>query len=348
MKGSALGKIAASVIVMTGFTAFTVFAANPAATYHVEQTWSLGGDGGWDYLSVDSPAHLLYITRSSRVMVVDLSTGKAVGEISGLQSVHGVALDGVGKYGYISDGGAGMVRVFDRSSREVVASIPAGKGPDAIVFEPTRKYVFSLNGRSGDAGVIDTTSNKLIATIPLPGRPEFAVVDGKGSVFVNIEDKNELVRIDANSLKVSATWPLGACESPSGLAIDATDKRLFSVCDGRIMAVTDADSGKVVATSAIGNGPDAAGFDPNRSLAFSSNGQDGTLTIIHLDSPDKYSLLQTVPTRKGARTMALDSSTGKVYVVTADFGPRPAPTPANPHPWPTILPGTFSVIVVAP
>jgi YVTN family beta-propeller protein len=323
-------------------------AAAAGATYHVETTWSLGGDGGWDYLTVDGSAHLLYITRGNRVMVVDLGSGKLLGEIAGLQGVHGVALDADGKYGYISDGGAGVVRVFDRGSRQVVASVPVGKGPDAIVFEPTKKYVFSLNGRSGDASVVDTASNKLVATIPLPGRPEFAAVDGKGSVFVNIEDKSELVRIDANILKITGTWPLAPCESPSGLAIDAANRRLFSVCDGKVMAVTDADSGKVVATPAIGLGPDAAGFDAKRGLAFSSNGQDGTLTIVDQDSPDKYSVLQTVTTKKGARTMALDATTGKVYVVTADFGPRPAATAENPRPRPPILPGTFSVIVVAP
>ncbi len=324
---------------------------NPAAlaadaNYHVEQTWKLGGDGGWDYLTVDAQAHLLYITRGNRVMVVDVTTGKLVGEIPGFQGIHGVALDADGKFGYVSDGRGGAVRVFDRGSRQLVASIPVGKGPDAILFEPTKKYVLSMNGGSNDVSVVDTASNKVVATIPLPGRPEFAATDGKGAVFLNIEDKNELARIDVNTLKVTATWPLAPCESPSGLAIDAAKRRLFSVCDGKIMAVTDADSGKVVATPTVGEGPDAAAF--HGGLAFSSNGQDGTLTVVRQDSADKYTVSQTVSTKKGARTMALDESTGKVYLVTADFGPRPAATTENPRPRPAILPGTFSVIVVGP
>ncbi len=317
-----------------------------ADTYKVQDTWKLGGDGGWDYLTMDPAAHLLYITRGTRVMVVDVQTGKLAAEIPGFEGIHGVALDSAGKYGYVSDGRANMVRVFDRGTRQIVASIPVDQGPDSIVFEPVHKYVFSMNGHGKSTSVIDTATNKVIATIPLLGRPEFAGADGKGAIFVNIEDKSELALIDAATQKVTATWPLAPCESPSGLAIDSTNRRAFSVCDGKAMAVTNIDTGKVVATPAIGQGPDAAGFDPERGLVFSSNGQDGTLTILHQDSPDSYSLVQTVPTKRGARTMALDSSTGKVYLVTADFGPRPAPTPANPHPWPTILPGTFTVLVV--
>jgi len=326
-------------------TSANVIPASAADTYQVQQTWKLGGDGGWDYLKVDEPAHLLYITRGNRVMVVDVQTGKLLDEINGFQGVHGVALDTTGKYGYISDGSAGMVRVFDRTTRQVVASVPVGQNPDAILFEPTHKYVFAMNGRSKDASVVDAATNKVIATIPLPGKPEFAATDGKGNVFVNIQDKNELQRIDANSLKVTATWPLAPCESPSGLAIDRASHRLFSVCDGKVMAVTNAETGKVVATPAIGDGPDAAGFDSQRKLAFSSNGE-GNLTILHQDSPDQYSLVQTVNTKRGTRTMALDESTGKVYLVTGDFGPRPNPTADNPRPRPAILPGTFSVLVV--
>jgi YVTN family beta-propeller protein len=317
-----------------------------ADTYTVADTWSLGGDGGWDYLTIDPVAHLLYITRGNRVMVVDVQTGKLAAEIPGFEGIHGVALDSDGKYGYVSDGRANMVRVFDRGTRQIVASIPVDQGPDSIVFEPVHKYVFSMNGRGKSASVIDTATNKVIATIPLPGRPEAAAADGKGAIFVNIEDKSELARIDAATLKVTATWSLAPCDGPSGFAIDPVHRRAFSVCDGKKMVVTDIDSGKVVATPAIGEGPDAAGFDPGTGLVYSSNGQDGTLTILHQDSPDTYSLVATVPTKRGARTMALDPSTGKVYLVTADFGPRPAPTPANPRPWPTILPGTFAVLVV--
>ncbi len=336
-------RFAAAFLIAASIYASPLFAAD---TYKVQDIWNLGGDGGWDYLTMDPDAHLLYITRGTRVMVVDVQTGKLLTEIPGFEGIHGVALDSAGKYGYVSDGRANMVRVFDRATRQIVTSIPVDQGPDSIVFEPVHKYVFSMNGHGKSTSVIDTASNKVIATIPLPGRPEFAGADGKGAIFVNIEDKNELARIDAATLKVAATWPLAPCESPSGIAIDPVNRRSFSVCDGKTMAVTDLDTGKVVATPAIGQGPDAAGFDPERGLVFSSNGQDGTLTVLHQDSPESYSLVATVPTKRGARTMALDPSTGKVYLVTADFGPRPAPTPTNPRPWPTILPGTFTVLVV--
>jgi YVTN family beta-propeller protein len=333
-------------VVMAAATCISTAPLLAAENYSVQATWKLGGDGGWDYLTMDPDAHLLYITRGNRVMVVDVQAGKLAAEIPGFEGIHGVALDSAGKYGYVSDGRANMVRVFDRGTRQVVASIPVDQGPDSIVFEPVLKYVFSMNGQGKSTSVIDTASNKVIATIPLPGRPEATAADGKGNVFVNIEDKSELARIDAATFKVTGTWSLAPCDGPSGFAIDPVSRRAFSVCDGKTMAVTDLDTGKVVATPAIGQGPDAAGFDPQHGLVYSSNGQDGTLTILHQDSPDSYSLVQTVPTKRGARTMALDPSTGKLYLVTADFGPRPAPTADNPRPRPPILPGTFTVLVV--
>ena len=278
-------------------------------------------------------------------MVVDIQTGKQSGEITGLQGVHGIAFNSDGKTGYISDGAAGAIRVFDRGTRKVVATVPAGKNPDAIVFEPTKKYVLAMNGRSNNATVLDTANNKVVSTIALPGRPEFAVADGKGTVFVNLEDKNDLVRIDMATLKVTATWPLAPCESPSGLAIDKAHRRLFSACDNKKMAVVDADSGKLVATPTIGDGPDAAGFDAKHGLAYSSNGE-GSLSVIKEDSANSFSSMQTLETKRGARTMALDESTGKIYLVTADFGPRPPATADNPRPRPAILPGSFTVMVV--
>lgn len=314
-------------------------------TYSVQQTWKLGGDGGWDYLTMDSPAHLLYIGRANRVMVVDTTSGKEVAEITGLQGVHGVALDTRGKYGYISDGAAGQVRVFDRASRKIVASIQAGSNPDAILFEPVTQSVFAFNGRSKNATAIDAASNKVIDTIPLPGKPEFAETDGKGTIFVNIEDKNQLVRIDAKTRKATATWDLTSCESPSGLAFDIGHQRLFSVCDNKKMIVTDSETGKIVATPTIGEGPDAAKFDPQRNVVFSSNGE-GTLTIINADPSQNYPVLQTLQTQKSARTMAVDPATGRIYLAAAEMGPRPAPTPENPRPRPRITPGSFAILVV--
>ena len=311
-------------------------------SYSVQDRWKVGGEGGWDYLLADSAAHRLYITHGGRVEVLDSSTGKSIGAITGLKGTHGVALDDVDKYGYISDGGANAVVVFDRASLQTVTSIPAGTNPDGIAFEPVTKTVWAFNGRSKDVTVIDTTTLKVIATVPLPGKPEFPAADGKGFVFDNIEDKNEIVRLDAKDPKITATWPVSPCESPSGLAIDRAGRRLFAVCDEKKMAVVDADTGKVIATPAIGSGPDAAGYDAKNKLAFSSNG-DGTVTVIDAGNSG-YKVLQNLVTQQGARTMALDSATGEIYVVTAQFGPRPAATESNPRPRPAVVPDSFTVI----
>lgn len=319
--------------------------AQPAqGPYHAQDKWKLGGDGGWDYLAVDPQSGLLYITRGSHVMVVNTTFGKAVADITGLKGTHGVAFDTDGKTGYISDGGSNNVAVFDRASNKITQTIPAGTNPDGILFEPATRTVWAFNGRSKNATVIDVATKQVIATVPLPGKPEFPVADGKGSVFVNIEDKNEIAHLDAKSHTLLAEWPIG-CESPSGHAIDIVDNRLFAVCDGKKMAVVDAGTGKVVASPAIGEGPDAAAFDPETHNAFSSNGE-GTLTVVHQDSPDAYSVLQELPTQRSARTMALDHKTGKIYLVAAEFGPRPTATPENPRPRPPVVPGSFVVIVV--
>src|SRR5271168_4112604 len=319
-------------------------AARAQKPYSVLTQWTIGGEGGWDYLTSDPKAHRLYVTHGPRVEVLNTDSGKVVGSITGLKGTHGVALDDTGKYGYISDGGANVVVVFDRTSLETVASIPAGANPDGIVFEPVTKTVWAFNGRSSNATVIDTVERKVVATIPLDGKPEFPVADGKGTVFANIESKNEIVRFDAAARKITATWPLANCESPSGLAIDPAGRRLFAVCDGGKMAVVDANSGKTLANPSIGDGPDAARYDSARKLAFSSNG-GGTLTIIDA-SKDAYPVLQTLTTQRGARTMTLDSRTGRLYVATAAFGERPAPTAANPRPRPAIVPGSFTILVV--
>jgi len=314
--------------------------------YHLQDRWKIGGDGGWDYLAVDPQSGLLYITRGNHVMVVDTAAGgKVVADITGLKGTHGVAFDTDGKTGYISDGASNAVAVFDRASNRITQTIPAGTNPDGIVFEPATRTVWAFNGRSKNATVIDAKTKQVIATVPLPGKPEFPVADGKGSVFVNIEDKNEIAHLDAKSHRLLAEWPIG-CESPSGHAIDVANHRLFAVCEGKKMAVVDATTGKVVATPEIGEGPDAAAFDPHTHNAFSSNGE-GTLTVVHEDSPDSYTVLQTVETQRSARTMALDAKTGKIYLVAAEFGPRPAPTPENPRARPPVLPGSFVVIVVS-
>ncbi|MEO8736866.1 MAG: YncE family protein [Edaphobacter sp.] len=312
--------------------------------YSVQSQWTIGGDGGWDYLTADPGAHRLYVTHGTRVEVLDTNSGKVVGSIQGLQGIHGVALDNDGKYGYISDGRAGTVVVFDRSNLKTLASIPVGTNPDGIVFEPVTKTVWAFNGRSNDVSVVDTATRKVVATIALPGKPEFPVADGTGTVFDNIETKNSIVRLDAKTKKLTATWPLKNCEAPSGLAIDLKARHLFSVCDGKMMNVVDANSGKVLATPAIGDGPDAAGFDAAHKLAFSSNG-DGTLTVVDA-SKSTFPVIQNLATEKGARTMSFDSGTGRIYLVTAKFGPKPAATSTNPRPRPAVVPGSFTVLVV--
>jgi YVTN family beta-propeller protein len=332
--------LCASVAAAT-LTPATAFGQKP---YSVLTQWKIGGEGGWDYLTSDPKAHRLYVTHGPRVEVLDSDSGKVVGSITGLKGTHGVALDDAGKFGYVSDGGANVVVVFDRTTLASVASIPAGTNPDGIVFEPVTKTVWAFNGRSNNATVIDTDQRKVVATIALSGKPEFPVADGKGTVFANIESKNEIVRFDAAAKTITATWPVANCDSPSGLAIDKKGRRLFAVCDGGKMAVVDANSGKTIANPAIGDGPDAARYDSVRKLAFSSNG-GGTLTIIDAGK-DGYPVLQNLATQRGARTMTLDEATGRIYLATAAFGERPAPTAANPRPRPAIVPGSFTILVV--
>jgi YVTN family beta-propeller protein len=312
--------------------------------YKIIDRWRVGGEGGWDDLRADSAAHRLYLTRGPHVDVVDTRTGKLIGSIAGLHGTHGVALDAVNKFGYISDGGGNAVVVFDRATLATVATIPAGTNPDAIVFEPATQTVWAFNGRSKDVTVIDAATNKVVATISLPGKPEFAVVDGKGNVFDNIEDKNEIARLDAHTLKLTAEWPIAGCESPSGLAFDGEGARLFAVCDGKKMGVVDSNTGKALATPSIGDGPDGAGWNGASKLAFASCGE-GVLSVIDASDP-AYPTIQSVTTQRGARTMFYDAATDRAYLVSADFGPAPAATAQNPHPRSAMLPGSFTVLVI--
>jgi YVTN family beta-propeller protein len=311
--------------------------------YKIVDQWKIGGEGGWDYLVADSSARRLYVTHGARVEVIDTQTGKSVGAITGLKGTHGVALDDAGKFGYISDGGANEVVVFDRSSLEKVANIPVGANPDGIVYEPATQTVWAFNGRSKSVSVIDTSTRNVVATIQLPGKPEFPAVDGQGTVFDNIEDRNSVVRLDAKSKTVTATWPIG-CESPSGLAFDVAGHRLFSVCDGKKMAVTDSNTGKSLALPPIGDGPDAAAYSPQHSVAFASCGE-GVLSVINSAEPG-FPAIETLPTQRGARTMAYDPGADRIYLVTAEFGEPPPPTAERPHPRPSIVPGSFEILVV--
>jgi hypothetical protein len=323
-------------------------ASGAPAADHVHRTIAIGGDGGWDYLAFDSAARRLYITRATRVIVLDPDTGKVVGEIPNLSGVHGVALAPDLGRGFISNGRSDQVTVFDPQSLKVLSELKStGQNPDAILYDPASHRVFAFNGRSGSATVFAGASGKLAATIPLGGRPEFAASDGRGRVFVNIEDKNELVAIDAAKLAVAKRWPLAGCDEPSGLAIDAAHQRLIVGCGNETALIVDSASGRVVAKLPIGKGVDATGFDPGSGLGYASCG-DGSLTILREETPDKWTVAAKVPTRQGARTMAVDEKTHEVYLATADFGPRPAPTAAEPHPRPPMVPGSFVILVVGP
>ncbi len=313
----------------------------------VLQKWTLGGEGGWDYIALDSSARRLFVSRSTRVDVVATDSGKIVGSIPSTNGVHGIALAEDLKRGYTSNGKGDSITVFDLDSLTVIqeVKIPA-HNPDAILYEPQGKHIFTFNGKSKDVTVLDAAQLTVIATLPVPDKPEFAVDDGAGRIYANIESEpGQMVVIDSRTLKVIATWTLPGCQSPSGLAIDKAAHRLFSVCDDKVMAITDAQTGKQIARATVGDGPDAAAFDAARKLVFSSNGQ-GTLTVLKQDSADAYRVAEIVTTQRGARTMALDPSSGKVYLVTADFGPAPPATAEQPHPRPVPVPGTFTLLVV--
>jgi len=313
--------------------------------YHVVTTYKVGGEGGWDYLTVDPDARHVYISRGTHVMVLDADSGKVAGDIADTPGVHGIALAPELGKGFTSNGREGTVSIFDIKTLATSSKVKVGENPDAILYDPATKRVFTFNGRSQDSTAIDATNGKVLGTIKLDGKPEFAASDAKGEIFVNIEDKSELVAIDPNKLEVKAKWPLAPCTEPSGLAIDRKNRRLYVGCDNKMMAVVDADSGKVLATPAIGEGVDATAFDPETGLAFASCGGDGVLTVVKEESAGKFTA-ENIPTQKRARTLALDAKTHNVFVVTAEFGPAPAATADNPHPRPPMLPDSFVVLVV--
>jgi hypothetical protein len=323
--------------------AVALAAAGPG--YHIIATYKLGGDGGWDYLTVDAAERRVYISRATHVMVVDADSGKSVGDIADTPGVHGIALAQDLGRGFISNGREGTVSIFDPKTLATSNKVKVGDNPDAILYDPATKRVFTFNGKSQDATALDATKGTVLGTIKLGGKPEFAASDGKGEIFVNIETTSELLAIDPNKLEVKSRWPLAPCTEPSGLALDRKNRRLFVGCDNKMMAVVNADNGKVITTLPIGEGVDATWFDDETNLAFASCGE-GVLTVVREESPDKFSLAENVPTQQGARTMALDSKTHNVWVVTAKFGPPPTATPDNPHPRRSIVPDTFAALVL--
>jgi DNA-binding beta-propeller fold protein YncE len=325
-----------------------VIATSAFAAWHVSRHIAIGGTGGWDYVSVDAVARRAYVSHSDRVEVVDIDAGKVVGLIPDTLGVHGIAIDHDGGRGFISSGRVSMMSIFDLKTLNRINDVKTtGDNPDAIMFEPSTKHVFTFNGRGKNATVFDT-HGKVIATIPLGGKPEFGVSDGQGRVFVNIEDTSELAMIDAKSNSVLQRWKLAPCDSPSGLALDRRHHRLFTVCENEMMAIVDSTNGHVVTTVPTGKGTDAAAFDDERQLAFASNGQSGTLTIVHESSPDKYEVVGNAATQRSARTMALDPKTHHIFLPAAKLGDAPAPTEKNPRPRPPVIPGSFELLEVVP
>jgi DNA-binding beta-propeller fold protein YncE len=326
----------------TALGAFLPTAALLAAAtgYHITGEITIGGDGGWDYLSVDSAARRLYVSHQSHVVVVDIDANKVVGDIPDTPGVHGIAIaSDLGK-GFISNGRGNNVTVFDLKTLKVLGEkVATGENPDSIRYDAVSKRVFTFNGRSKNSTAIDAAKNTVVATIPLPGKPEFSVADGKGHVFVNLEDTNELVDIDAAKATVVKKYALTGCDGPSGLAIDTKSRRLFSVCSNRVMVISDPDAGKIVATAAIGAGSDGVAFDAGTGYAMSSNG-DGTLTIV-AQANGKWDVLENIATERGARTIAVDEKTHKVYLPTAKQGPTPAGGGRSPY-----LPNSFKVLIV--
>jgi YVTN family beta-propeller protein len=309
-----------------------------APGYQVTDRFVLGGNGGWDYLTFDAETNRLFIARSDRVMVVDMEKGKLIGEVPKTPGVHGVALVPKANRGFISNGGEDSVTEFDLKTLEEVARIKVGKRPDAILYDPATNRVFTMNAGSKDASAIDVKTEKVVGKVDLGGKPEAAVSDEKGHIYVNLEDKSEIVDFDADKLKVLNRWPLKPGEEPAGLAIDRAKRRLFASCHNEKMVVLDADSGKVLGSSAIGKGTDGAGFDPDTGFAFSSNAE-GTLTIVRDDGKGNYEVAETVKTQAGAKTMTLDPKSHRVFVATA----KPKPGERRVY-----EPDSFTVLVVAP
>jgi YVTN family beta-propeller protein len=331
-----------SLFLTTAFVLLTSLTTYSQSGYHQLDKIQVGGEGGWDILIADSSNHRLYVSHGSHVVVIDTATDKVVGDIPKTNGVHGVAFGS--DYGFTTNGRDNAVTMFRLKDLSVSSNIPTGKNPDAIVYDKPTNRVFVFDAGSNEATVIDASTGKVVGTVALGGKPEFGVSDGNGKVFVNLEDKNSIAAVDAKNMTVVATWPIAPCDGPSGLAIDRKTSRLFAACEKQMVAV-DSKTGKVVATVPTGTGTDGMEFDPSLKYVFAPNGGDGTLTVIHEDSPDKYTVVENVKTEPRARTMALDTKTHKVYLPTAQFGTAPKATAEQPRPRAPMLPNSFGILV---
>jgi DNA-binding beta-propeller fold protein YncE len=323
-------------------------AAQAAGTphYHITHQLALPGDEGWDYLTFEQGGHRLFVSHGTRVVVIDTDKLTVTGEIPDTPGVHGVALAPDQGRGYVSAGRAGNAVVFELKSAARLKDIKVtGDNPDAILYDPATHRVFTFNGRGRNATAIDATTDQVVGSIALEAKPEFAATDGKGHVYVNLEDKNSIAVLDPQKLSVLKVWPVAGCDEPSGLALDAAHGRLITVCGNKVMAIVDTASGKVLGTAPIGEGVDAAAFDPGTGLAFASCGE-GILTVVRIGTSGRPEVVQSATTQRGARTMALDLEKHRVFLVTADFSPPPPATAAQPHPRPAIVPGSVRVLVL--
>lgn len=336
-------KTAALVVLCIFLVNITSYAADPG--YHVIKKLQLGGEGGWDYLTVDAAARRLYISRSTHVIVVDIETDKVVGDIPDTPGVHGIALAPELNRGFTSNGKANTATIFDLKSLNLIGHVKTGENPDAILYDPASARVFTFNGRSKDATAIDAATGAVVGTIALGGKPEFAVADGRGKVYVNIEDTDEVAEIDSRKLILTKRYSINPCEEPSGIGIDGEHHRIFSGCHNRVMTVLDTEADKVIASVPIGESVDGNGFDPKTGLAFSSNG-DGTLTVVQETSPGKYEVVETVTTQRGSRTMTIDPKTHNIYLPAAQFSPQAASIAGGPRPRPVMIKDSFAVLVV--
>jgi DNA-binding beta-propeller fold protein YncE len=326
-------------LVLALATVTSLFAQSPAS-YRVTHTYALGGDGGWDYVVPDPPNHRLFIARQNRVMVVDQDSGTLLGEVTGIQGAHGTAVvNGTGR-GFATSGNDQSVLMFDLKTFKVLGRIPAAEDADAIIYDGASNRVFTFNGDAHSSTVIDPQAGSLITNIPLGGKPEYGASAGDGKVYANLTDTSEVVEIDSKAATVARRWQTAPCKQPVAMAIDTAHHRLFSGCRSGVMAISDYQAGKVVATVPIGAGVDGAAYDAASGNAFASNA-DGTLTVIHQDSPDQYRVLETLQTPQGSRNMGLDPTNHRVFVVSAKFGPTPAGARRGP-----VLPGSFSLLVI--
>jgi DNA-binding beta-propeller fold protein YncE len=312
--------------------------------YRLLKSIPVPGEGRWDYLTVDGEARRVYVSHGTEVVVLDADSYEVKGKIADLKGVHGIALAPDFDRGFISNGQANNVTLFEMKTLKTIGTVDTGKKPDAIIYDPATKRVFAFNGGGNSATVIDAKDGKVAGTIELGGAPEYAAADGTGSVFVNLEDKSKVVKIDARKLEVQENWPVAPGEEPSSLAMDTKNRRLFIGCRNKLLVVVNADNGKVVDKQPIGERVDATAFDPETGLVFCSNGE-GTVTVVHQDGPDRYTVVETVKTQLGSKTMALDARTKRLFIPAVKFKPAAAPTPDNPRPRPTPVPGTFSVQV---